>query len=119
MNHTDNAGHEDYKAPLWYIRCRNSIYYVLGVIEVLLAFRFIFKFLGANPGSGFVGFLYTVTGIFTAPFSGIFNPFVTGGLVARSVFEPATVIAAMVYAVAAWGLVNLIRLKVSRDGHYT
>ncbi len=60
--------------------------------------------------------MYSITGIFTAPFSGIFNSFVTSGLVARSVFEPATIIAMIVYAVAALGLVNLFRIKATRDG---
>jgi len=110
-------GYDEYKGSLWFVKCRNAIYYVLGVIEVLLAFRFIFKFLGANPDSGFVAFLYTITGIFTAPFLGIFNSFVTNGLAVKSVFEPATIIGMMVYAIAAWGLVSLARLKAVRDGH--
>ncbi|MCR4437133.1 MAG: YggT family protein [Clostridiales bacterium] len=110
-------GYENYNAPLWYIKSRNAIYYVLGVMEVMLAFRFIFKLLGANPNSGFVAFLYSITGIFAAPFSGIFNSFATNGLAVRSVFEPAVIIAMIVYAIIAWGLVNLIRLKVLRDGH--
>lgn len=111
------VGAEDYRTPLWFIKSRNAIYYVLGVIEVLLAFRFIFKFLGANPDSTFVAFMYSITGIFTAPFVGIFNSFVTNGLAAKSVFEPATVIGMIVYAIAAWGLVSLARLKAARDGH--
>ncbi|NJD03352.1 MAG: YggT family protein [Ruminiclostridium sp.] len=103
--------------PLWYIKSRNAIYYVLGVIEVLLAFRFLFKFLGANQASGFVSLIYTITGILSAPFKGIFSSFATEGLSARSVFEPSDIIAFIVYAIIAWGLVKLIRLKAVRDGH--
>ncbi len=103
--------------PIWYIKTRNIIYYVLGVIEVLLAFRFLFKLLGANQASGFVAFIYTLTGILTAPFKGIFSSFVTQGLSARSVFEPSVIIAFIVYALAAWGLVRLIGIKASREGH--
>lgn len=106
-----------YETPLWFVRSKNSIYYVLGVIEVLLVFRFIFKLLGANPRSGFAAFIYSMTNIFTAPFSGIFNSFTTYGNVAKSVFEPGTIIAMIVYAIVAWGLVRLLRLKVSRDGN--
>jgi len=113
------AGYESNRIPLWFIKSRNAINYVLGVIEVLLAFRFMFRLLGANPGSGFVAFVYTVTGILTAPFYGIFNSFVTGGLAARSVFEPATIIGMIVYAIVAWGLINLIRLKALRDGQWS
>ena len=35
---------EDYKMPLWYLKSRHGIYYALGVLEVLLAFRFILNF---------------------------------------------------------------------------
>ncbi|MDP4093196.1 MAG: YggT family protein [Bacillota bacterium] len=106
-----------YSAPLWYIRSRHAISYVLGIIEVLLAFRFLFRLLGANPGSGFVSFLYNITGIFTAPFKGIFNSYTTQGLSAASVFEPGTIIGMAVYAIIAWGLVNLLKIKISRDVH--
>ena len=100
--------------PLWYLKARHSIYFILGVIEVLIGFRLVFKLLGANPRNGFVSFLYTLSGIFTAPFSGIFDSFVSAGLSANSVFEPAAVIGMAVYGVIAWGLVSLIRIKASR-----
>ncbi|HYE84268.1 MAG TPA: YggT family protein [Clostridia bacterium] len=100
--------------PLWFLRTRHAIYYILGIIEVLLGFRFVFKLLGANPQNGFVAFLYSISGIFAAPFSGIFDPFVTSGLAAKSVLEPAVIIGMAVYAVAAWALVGLIKLKVTR-----
>lgn len=112
---SNTLAYNDHPAPLWYIKSRNSIYYVLGVIEVLLAFRFLFKLLGANQASGFVSFIYTITGILAAPFKGIFSTFVTEGLSARSVFEPSVIIAFIVYAIIAWGLVMLIRLKAARD----
>lgn len=106
---------EAMEMPLWYIKARHIINYVLGVIEVLLVLRFAFKLLGANPSNGFVSFLYSITGIFTAPFSGIFNPFVTSGLAAKSVFDPATIIAMIIYAAVAWGLISLIRLEAHKE----
>ena len=112
-----NRRFENSGMPLWFLKTRHAIYYVLSVIEVLLASRFIFKLLGANPQNGFVAFLYSLAVIFIAPFSGIFNAFVTNGLAAKSVLEPSTLIAMAVYAVLARGLVGLIRLKASRDGY--
>lgn len=116
MNHmtNNNKGLENHNVPSWYLKTRNAIYYILGIIEVLLGFRFIFKLLGANPQNGFVSFLYSMSGIFTAPFSGIFDSFVTSGLAAKSIFEPAVIIGMAVYAAIAWALVGLVRLKVSR-----
>src|SRR6478609_2357189 len=51
----------------------NVVWYILGVIEILLAFRFVLKLLGANPNSGFVDFVYSVSGVLTAPFDTIFG----------------------------------------------
>lgn len=103
--------------PLWFIRSRNVIYYLLGFIEVLLGLRFFFMLLGANPRSGFTSFLYMITGVFISPFTGIFNPLTTAGLVSRSVFDPATIVAMLIYALVAWGLVRLLWIKISRDGY--
>jgi hypothetical protein len=111
--------HEDeqYKMPLWYLKSRHGIYYALGVLEVLLAFRFIFKLLGANPISGFVIFLYSITNIFIAPFSGIFESFTTNGLSVQSVFEPASLIAMLIYGIIAWGVIKLIKINLLKDNY--
>ncbi|MCR4440543.1 MAG: YggT family protein [Peptococcaceae bacterium] len=92
---------------------KKAIYYVLGLMETLLLFRFVFKLLGANPASGFVSFVYSLAGIFLAPFYGIFRPVVTKGLEVRSVFEPATLIAMIVYPVIAYGIVRLLDLRMT------
>jgi hypothetical protein len=117
MSHlrSNNKEHDIFKTPSWFLQARHSIYYILGIIEVLLAFRFIFKLLGANQQNRFVLFLYSVTGILTAPFSGIFNSSVSPGLSAKSVFEPGTIIGMIVYAILAWGLVGLVKLKADKD----
>ncbi|OGC55987.1 hypothetical protein A2797_01225 [candidate division WWE3 bacterium RIFCSPHIGHO2_01_FULL_48_15] len=89
------------------------VYYILGVIEVLLGFRLVFKGLGANPSADFVSFIYGVTDFLLQPFLGIFRSTVTEGAEVTAVFEPATVIAMVVYAVLAWGLASLIEIKLS------
>lgn len=111
----DEMSYEKSPSPVWYIKSRNIIYYILGLLEVLLAFRFLFMLLGANPRSGFTSFLYSVTGIFIAPFSGIFRPMTTDGFASKSVFDPATIIAMLIYALSAWGIVKLLWIKVSRN----
>jgi hypothetical protein len=115
--HGNNKEHDIFRTPLWFLKARHAIYYILGIIEVLLAFRFVFKLLGANPESGFVSFLYSVSGIFTAPFSGIFDSFVSPGLSAKSIFEPGTIVGMAVYAIIARGLVGLIKLKAVKGGY--
>src|SRR5262245_53713361 len=67
--------YEDTNQRLAYIRywIATVTYFVLGVLEVILLLRFLFRLLGANEGSGFIMFLYGLSHVFVAPFSGIFN----------------------------------------------
>jgi hypothetical protein len=83
------------------------VYYILGVLEALLAFRLVFKLLGANPNSGFVSFIYSISRVFLAPFTTIFRSAVTEGIETKAVLEPGTIIAMVVYALIAWGIVKL------------
>lgn len=94
---------------------KTAINYVLGLLEILLAFRLILKLLGANPASGFVTFIYSLTQIFLAPFTAIFRPAIAQGLETKAVLEPATIIAMIVYALIAWGLIKLILAFKGRD----
>ena len=87
------------------------IYFFFGIIEILLAFRLILKLMGASVSSGFVNAIYSLSGIFTVPFQGIFSQGYTQGLETTSVLEPATIVALIVYVILAWGIVKLIRIS--------
>ncbi len=89
----------------------NIVWYIVGFIEILLAFRFVLKLLGANPASGFVDFIYNVTGVLTAPFDSIFGVTKVATQDVRSVFEPSILVAAAVYVLIGWGIVKLINLN--------
>jgi len=98
------------------LQSRKIVLYILGAFEALFAFRLIFKLLGANPGSTFVSLIYTISGEFLTPFSGIFRAAVTDGIETDSVFEPTTIIAMIVYAVIAYGVVRLFEIyKIPKD----
>lgn len=99
---------------IWFRQAKHAVYYILGFIEIMLAFTLIFKLLGANPASGFAGLVYALTGIFAAPFSGIFATVRSGGYAIRSVFEPGIIIAMIVYALIAWGVISLLKVKAIR-----
>ena len=86
------------------------IYFLIGLLEILLAFRLVLKLLGANAGSAFVGLIYGLTGVFILPFEGIFRKGITQGIETVSVLEPSTLVALLVYAVIGWGIVKLIRI---------
>ncbi len=83
------------------------IYFVLGVLEVILGLRFIFRLLGASASSDFTMFLYNLAHGFVAPFNGIFNDQTIG---THSVFELSTLIAMLIYGLIGWGLVALSRV---------
>lgn len=84
------------------------IYFFFGALEILLAFRLVFKLAGASMGSAFVGLIYGITGIFILPFEGIFRRGFTQGIETTSVLEPSTLVALIVYTVLAWGIVKLL-----------
>ena len=91
-------------------RTRRIVYWVLALLEILLAFRLLFKLLGANPASPFVSFIYGVSQAFMMPFAGIFRSTAAQGIETQSVLEPATLIAMIVYALIAYGIVKLIEI---------
>lgn len=90
------------------------MYFLLSAVEILLAFRLILKMTGANPVSGFVSFIYGLSGLFVYPFLGIFRAATTQGLETTAVFEPATLVAMIVYAVAVWMLVQLFSILMGK-----
>lgn len=87
-------------------RFNQIIWYILGLIEVLLMFRFVLKVVGANPFSGFASLIYALTTPLAVPFHGILRTSGTG----NSIVEWSTLIAAIVYLCIAWGLVYLLDL---------
>jgi len=87
---------------------RRAVYYVLGILEVLFIFRLVFKLLGANPDSGFVFVIYSISQAFLVPFTAIFRTATTQGIETKAVLEPSTIIAMIVYALLAWGIVKLL-----------
>lgn len=86
------------------------IYFLLGVLEVLLAFRLILKIAGASLASGFVNAIYAFTGIFTMPFEGIFPKGIAQGAETVSVLEPSTIVSMIVYALVFWGIAKIVRI---------
>lgn len=90
---------------------QNVIWYILGIIIVLLATRLILKLLGANSTNDFVEFIYTITNIFTAPFDGIFGVSEATSGPTQAVFEPSIVVAGLVYSLITWGIIRLTTIN--------
>lgn len=91
------------------------IWYVFGFIEIVLAFRFVLKLLGANPEAGFTNFVYALSSPFAAPFANIFQASTTEGVETTSFFEWSTLVAAFVYVVLTWGIIKIFKLGKPTD----
>ncbi len=85
------------------------VWYIVGILEVLLAFRFVLKLLGANPAAGFTDFIYKVTHVFAAPFLNVFKITRVEG----SIFEWTTLLAMLVYWLIAWGIIKIFLMSKS------
>jgi len=80
------------------------VWLFLGILEGLLALRFVLKLIAANPDSPITVFIYGLTGIFLLPFTGLTVTPTAGGMV----LEIPTMIAMLVYGLVAWGIERLI-----------
>ena len=79
--------------------------FALGAIVLLLAARILLRFFGANPGAGFVNWLYGIAGQLASPFTGIFPDWVLAG---RYTIEFSTLFAMVAYIVIGWLLLMLL-----------
>lgn len=93
--------------PLY--RGTQIVWYVLGLLEVILLFRFVLKLLDANTGAAFTRFIYDLSGVFTAPFESVFRITQVSG----SVFEWTTLLAMVVYYLVAYGITKIFVMSRS------
>jgi hypothetical protein len=93
--------------PLY--RGTQIVWYILGIIEVLLAFRFVLKLLEANPSAGFSSFIYGITYVFAAPFLSVFKSARIDG----SIVEWTTLLAMFVYWIVAIGIIKIFLMGIS------
>jgi hypothetical protein len=107
--------HTEVRVPLEAVLTR-VVWFVFGVIEVLIAVRFVLMLLGANAEAGFVKMIYGVSGIFMAPFVAIFK---TQQVATGAVFEWSALVAIAIYALVAWGLTALIYAVTPRANAQT
>lgn len=87
------------------------VWYIVGFIVALLALRLILQLLGANQGNAFVDFVYGISGIFAAPFFGMFSYTPSYGV---SYFEVSTLVAILIYSLIGWGIAKLFTLNSTR-----
>jgi len=80
------------------------IWFLAGLIIVLLAVRFILAMTGADPHAGFAALIYGLSSPFRAPFAGLFGaPITYDGAVAAGRLEFEDLVAVVGYAVVGRG----------------
>jgi hypothetical protein len=82
------------------------VWYLAGLLEIILAFRFLLRLFGANPDAGFTSIIYSLSAPFVAPFMAVFNIQRVEG--SASVVEWTTLLAMLVYWLIAWAIVRLL-----------
>jgi hypothetical protein len=90
-------------------RIRQIVYFIASAIAVLILLRFGLLLLGANPDNAFANFVYSLSGVFVAPFNTLFGEPQFG----NSVLEISSLIAIAVYYLIAWGIVKVITLSTA------
>jgi hypothetical protein len=83
------------------------VVFIFSSLEVMLTIRFVFKLFAAQSVNLFVSLIYQITQLFVEPFLGIFRsaPSAMG-----HVLEIETIIAGIIYALVAVGLIKIVRL---------
>ena len=89
-------------------KVRQAIYLIFGIIEGLIAIRFVLRALGANPDAGFASFIYSLTYPLILPFVGLFGTPQAGG----SVLELHSITALVVYALVGWLIAKVLWLMI-------
>jgi uncharacterized protein YggT (Ycf19 family) len=98
--------------PSYNFRLVAVVGFIVAVVDIFIAARFLGKLFGASAHSAFVNFIYQVSGPMVAPFTGIFGD--TGSK--TNTFETASLVAIVVYAVIGWGIIALIRIVTAPHG---
>jgi YggT family protein len=85
----------------------NTVFWLLGILEMLLVIRFLLRLFGANPANQFAQLINTLSDPFMAPFATLFiSPTSTNG---NNIFDLNIVIAIMAYTLLSYVLVSLIK----------
>jgi uncharacterized protein YggT (Ycf19 family) len=94
----------------------NLIWFIVGVLSILLIIRFVLLAAGANESAGFAQLIYGLTGWMVAPFAGLFGQEITyPGSAGTGVIEFASLVAILVIVLIGWILTRIVELAVGTN----
>jgi uncharacterized protein YggT (Ycf19 family) len=85
------------------------VWFLLALVEGIMGLRVVFRAAAANAEVGFVAFINAISAPLVAPFRGITPDYVTR----HSVVEISTLIGMLVYLIAAYLVVKLVRITTA------
>jgi uncharacterized protein YggT (Ycf19 family) len=88
------------------LRLNAVLMWLFGLVEALVAIRFILKAVAADAGAPFAALIYGITGPLVAPFVGVLPSPALG----TSVFELPALLAILIYFLVSLLLTRLIRI---------
>lgn len=92
------------------------VWFIAGLMAILLAIRFVLLAAGANEATGFAQLIYGLTGWMVAPFAGLFGrPITYPGAAGTAVLEWESLVAIVVYLLIAWVLTRLAQLLLGTN----
>lgn len=106
--------HERSTGTLLVTKAQQTVWYFFGIIETLLALRFILLAVGANPANPFFNFVRGLTNSLVAPFANLVQTPQLGG----STIELSTVFAMIIYLLVAIAIAKLLEILLSRGDSY-
>ena len=92
-------------------RVVNIVYYLFGIVQVILVIRVLLHLVAANSSNAFANIIDTISYPVVVLFSNLVQNPVLG---TTSVLEITTIIAMVVWAIVAWLIARLIWLVLSR-----
>ncbi len=92
------------------------VWFIVGLMAVLLAIRFVLLLVGANESAGFAQLIYALTGWMVAPFAGLFGRHITyPGAAGTGVLEFESLVAIVVYILIGWLITKVAELMLGTN----
>jgi len=92
-------------------RVVNMVYYLFGIVEVVLVIRVLLHLVADNSGNAFANIIDTISYPFVMLFTTLMKNPILG---TNSVLEITTIVAMVVWAIIAWLIARFVWLVLSR-----
>jgi len=94
----------------------NLIWFIVGLLSILLLIRFVLLAAGADENAGFAQLIYGLTGWMVAPFAGLFGQAITyPGAAGTGILEWASLVAIVVIVLIGWILTRIAALALGTN----